>query len=123
MFRRFLTDERGASAIIMALSMSMIICLAALAVDVGSIFLNTRKLQGVADLAAMAAATDLSRADAAAIATVAANLTDTATATEIGRYDQAASPGNRFTVTPLTSANAARVTLTAQAPSISGKPC
>ncbi|WKL56228.1 pilus assembly protein TadG-related protein [Asticcacaulis sp. ZE23SCel15] len=116
MFRRFFNDERGASAIIMALSMSMVICLAALAVDVGSIFLHTRKLQGAADLAAMTAAADLSRADAAASATVATNLTGTTTVTEIGQYDQGLKPGNRFKTTALTSANAARVTLTAQAP-------
>ena len=47
----------------------MIIAFAALAVDFGAVFLQTRKLQGVADLAAMAAARDLGSAAAAAQAT------------------------------------------------------
>jgi uncharacterized membrane protein len=66
-------DERGTVAIIAALSLVAVIGFAALAVDVGAIFLQSRKLQGMADLAALSAARDLANASRAAEATVTAN--------------------------------------------------
>jgi uncharacterized membrane protein len=72
-FSRFRDHRRGAVSVITAVSLTMILALCALAVDVGSVFLQTRRLQGVADLAAMSAANDMARAQVAAAATVAAN--------------------------------------------------
>ena len=69
----FRGDRRGAISVITAVSMTMVIALCALAIDTGSVFLQTRRLQGVADLAAMSAANDMVRAQVAAEATVAAN--------------------------------------------------
>ena len=69
-FRR---DRRGGVAVITAMSLTMVLALAALAVDTGWIYLQSRRLQGVADLAAMSAANDIGRAQLAANATVAAN--------------------------------------------------
>ena len=59
--RRFARGERGAVAAIFALALPALAGFAALSVDVGSVYLASRKLQGVADLAAMAAARDPSR--------------------------------------------------------------
>ena len=66
-------DRRGGVAVITAASLTMILALAALAVDMGWVYLQSRRLQGVADLAAMSAANDIGRAQVAAEATVAAN--------------------------------------------------
>lgn len=70
---RFGSDTEGAVSIIMAGSLMTLLTASALAVDVGSIFLQSRKLQGIADLAAMSAARDLDHATAAAQATATAN--------------------------------------------------
>ena len=65
-------DERGAVAVIAAASGAVLLGFGALAVDMGSIYLQSRKLQGMADLAAIAAARDLANAQAAAQATASA---------------------------------------------------
>lgn len=70
---RFGSDTEGAVSIIMAGSLMTLLTASALAVDVGSIFLQSRKLQGIADLAAISAARDLDHATAAAQATATAN--------------------------------------------------
>lgn len=54
--RRLWRDNRGAAAVLFALSLMSIAGAAAVAVDLGSLFLAKRQLQGVADAAAMAAA-------------------------------------------------------------------
>ncbi|MBT9469736.1 MAG: TadG family pilus assembly protein [Pseudomonadota bacterium] len=69
----FRSDTEGAVSIIMAGSLMTLVAAAAFAVDVGSIFLQSRKLQGIADLAAMSAARDIDHATAAAQATATAN--------------------------------------------------
>lgn len=89
-------------------------CLA-FAVDLGSIFFETRRLQGIADAAAIAAAADLPRADFAAGAAVEANpMTNPITRkVETGKWrpDPAIDPALRFS--PSTrNVTAARVTLT-----------
>jgi uncharacterized membrane protein len=71
--KAFGRDRRGAISVLTAASLTMILALAALAVDTGSIYLQTRRLQGVADLAALSAANDITRAQLAAQATVSAN--------------------------------------------------
>lgn len=68
--RRFISrlkrDDSGVTMIITALFMSVILTVSAMAVDVGYIYLQNRKLQGLADLAAIAAASDLENAQRAA---------------------------------------------------------
>ena len=97
----FFQDRSGAIGVVMALFFSVCVGLAALAVDVGSLYLERRTVQGVADLAAVAAASDLTRADAAARATLAANgfgdIRSLAVIT--GRYemDRSVAHGLRFT--------------------------
>lgn len=71
--RDFARNQDGGVAIIGAASLSMLLGICALAVDIGSVFLESRRLQGVADLAALAAARDLDNAEAAALATARAN--------------------------------------------------
>jgi uncharacterized membrane protein len=83
LLRRFGGDQRGAGAVLVALCMPMVLGFGAVAVDLGSVFLTTRHLQGVADMAAMAAANDLAHAQAAADATVAANPMDAPVTAEV----------------------------------------
>jgi len=111
-------DERGSVAILAAASLGVVLACAALAVDLGSIYLQSRKLQGMADLAAMAAARDIAAAQAATQATVALNKLGSPVSSTVvtGRYD--ANPGKahsaRFT-SGAASPNAVRVELAADA--------
>jgi len=86
-FRR---DRRGGVAVITAMFLTLILALAALAVDMGWVYLQSRRLQGVADLAAITAANDIGRAQVAAQATVTANgggwRTPPQTTVTLGRY-------------------------------------
>lgn len=113
-----LHDRRGGVTIIVACSSMMIIAFAAVAVDFGAVFLQTRKLQGVADLAAMAAARDLGSAAAAAQAT--ADLQGwkggVTTDTTVGAWsnDSNVAAGSRF-VAGGAANNAVRVKTTAKA--------
>ncbi|MBO9709327.1 MAG: hypothetical protein J7521_14065 [Caulobacter sp.] len=105
---------------ITAASMVMILALAALAVDVGSVFLQSRRLQGVADLAALAAANDITRAQVAAQATASANnqgwaTSPTATVTTGNYVSDASIPvASRFTATAV-NPNAVRVSVRSDA--------
>lgn len=74
--KSFAADRRGGVAILAAAGGALLCALAALAVDLGSIALHARKVQGAADLAALSAARDLPAARRAAEATVRANLGD-----------------------------------------------
>lgn len=98
--RRVTSSEDGAIAIIMALFLMVCVSLAAIAVDMGALYLERRTAQGAADLAAMAAAGDLDRAEDAARATLASNgFGDVSTLSVVkGRYegDAALAPGARF---------------------------
>ena len=118
LLRRFGRDERGAVSVIVVASAAALLGFGALAVDVGSIFLQSRKLQGMADMAAMAAARDLSNAQLAASATAADNGWSGALTTEAvtGKYLAQASvaPKDRF-VAGGTDPDAVRVTLLADA--------
>jgi uncharacterized membrane protein len=119
MITGFARDRRGGISILAA-AMSLIGCLlSALVVDIGSLALQARRLQGVADLAAMAAATDLSRAEIAATATVAANLPngDAQTTVTPGRYtaDRDMPAGERFAPGDI-EPNAVKITVRQTAP-------
>jgi uncharacterized membrane protein len=116
---RFGRDERGSVAVILAFALPAIVGVAALSVDVGSVYLATRRLQGVADLAAMAAARNPSSAQTAATATVADNAFDAAVSTQVvtGQYvpDPTVPAAQRFQAGGA-SPTAAQVTLTTQTP-------
>ena len=71
--KRLRADEGGNIAIISAAFMLVAVAACAFAVDLGSLYLQRRTEQGAVDLAAIAAAADLSRPEAAARATLAAN--------------------------------------------------
>lgn len=113
--RAFARNRRGAVSIITALSALVLIGFTAGAVDYGSVFLRTRQLQGMADLAAMAAAHDLAHAQTAAAATAQANRWDAPITTQVttGVYQPLASLAidKRFAPDNSTSMNAVKVTL------------
>ena len=117
--RRFARGERGAVAAIFALALPALAGFAALSVDVGSVYLASRKLQGVADLAAMAAARDMANAVTAANATVQANDVGASPTVALftGSYtdDPTLAPAARFTPGAPTP-NAVKVTVTTTAP-------
>ncbi len=121
--RNSLKDERGGVAVMTALFGGVFCVLAALAVDVGSVSLKARQIQGAADLSAMAAAHDLVRAEAAAHATASANLSDIQTIDVVkGAYvaDGRIKPKDRF-LAGAADPNAARVEVTAPAPLFFGR--
>lgn len=110
--------QGGGVTTLAALSMTVGLGGLAFAVDLGSIYFETRRLQGAADAAAIAAAADLAHADAAAKAAVDANpmANPVTRKVELGtwRPDPAVTPAQRFTPTKI-DATAARVTLTTNA--------
>ncbi len=122
--RRFGADQDGSVAVIAALSLFVVLGFCAGAVDLGSVFLQSRRLQGTADLAAMAAARDLDNAQAAATATAVANgWTGPLTVTvDKGNYlaDSSIAAKSRFTAGG-TDPDAVRVRLSAQTPLFFGQ--
>lgn len=116
-------DTSGGVAIMTAAFGGLLCVLAALAVDVGSISLKARQIQGAADLSAMAAARDLTRAQAAAEATADANLPDVQRVrVTTGGYtaNPRLKPEARFSPAA-PQPNAARVEVTAPAPLFFGR--
>ena len=111
-------DTGGSVSMMMAMSFITLLGAAALAVDVGSLFLQSRKLQGIADLAAMAAARDVGRATSAAQATAADNGWGRPLNVQValGRYnpDPSLAPSARFQ-TGGANPSAARVTVRGEA--------
>lgn len=97
---RALSAEDGSIAVLMALFLAVSVVLCAVAVDLGSLYLERRSVQGAADLAAMAAAADIDHAEAAARATLAANGFGGVRSLSVlkGRYeaDAALAPSARF---------------------------
>lgn len=86
--------------VVLAMFMLVSVSLCALAVDMASLYLERRTAQGVADLAAVAAASDLNRAENAARATLTANGFGDVRSLAItkGRYDAdpSVAAGSRF---------------------------
>lgn len=116
--RCFIHDRRGGVAVMSAFLGGLGCLAAALAVDAGSVALDARRLQGAADLAAMAAAADLGNAEATAALTADANARSMIdAAVVIGRYepDTAVAPSDRF-VADAAEANAVRVTVRGETP-------
>ncbi len=116
--RQFGQDRRGSIAVISAGATVAIMGFAALSVDLGKVSVDRRRAQSVADLAAIAAASDLGRASRAAMATTARNnLPEGATVgVETGLYapDATTPAANRFRPLAGPGANAARVTIDTQ---------
>lgn len=120
LLHRFCADRKGNIAIMGAGCMMLVVGCAALGVDVGTVFADRRKTQSAADLAAIVAASNLSKAESAARATVMDNAypADALVSVELGTYTPSAAlaPQARF-VTPASGiANAARVTVRTQTP-------
>jgi uncharacterized membrane protein len=118
-------NSRGGVAISAAAGGMMLCAMAAIVVDVGSIALRARQLQGAADLAALSAIQHLPQAQAAATGTAKANAGDDVTSVlTLGRYapDQALSPASRFTPTQfMAEVNAVRVDVSGPAPLFFGR--
>ncbi len=119
----FWRDRRGVIATTVAMAGGVLCGLAALTIDVGSLALKARQLQGAADLAALSAARDRDHAQAAASATASDNLgTPIGAQIVLGRYvaDPDVAPELRFTANA-SQPNAVRVTLTHAAPLYFGR--
>jgi uncharacterized membrane protein len=108
-------DRRGNVAVIVASSLTMLVGFGALGVDAGSFFLAKRRLQGVADAAALAAAGSATAQAAAQRAIASSGQPARIVRMTPGRYDMtAAGAGARFV--PGTAAGAMRVTLAQETP-------
>lgn len=119
---RLLRDSRGAVTLVAALSLVVLLASTAFAVDLGSIYLARRQLQGAADDAALAAARQPADPWGAARRTIAASGLDAAIATlATGSYvaDPGRASADRFT--PDGTAGGARLTLTEQVPLYFGR--
>lgn len=121
---QFLRARDGGVSVVTAVSCVVLIGFAGLAVDVGSVYLESRRLQGSADLAALAAMQNPAQAEALAAATVAANRwpQDTRVRVVRGTYapDRSVRPAERFRPDPA-RANAVRVEVTTSAPLFFGR--
>jgi uncharacterized membrane protein len=111
-----------------AMAGGLFCALAALTVDIGSIALHARQLQGAADLAALSGARDIDHAEAAARATARANAGKRAWSPSCSRVAMfrtaKIAPDRRFTAglaSPADAPNAVRVTLTDRAPLYFGR--
>lgn len=123
--RNFFGDQRGGTAILFAVSATMLFGFGAMAVDVGNFFYEKRKLQTANDLAALAAASDLPRAQAAAAASTIQNgfPRNTIQALQTGVYtpDPNLAPGARFVPSSTTAANAVRIDMRTTTPLLLGR--
>jgi uncharacterized membrane protein len=124
-WRAFVDDKNANIGVLAAVCFSMALGFTALAIDVGKVFTDRRKLQSAADLAAMVAASDISNANAAATATAMKNkyAANSVIAVEPGIYTPSAAltPSNRFAKSNTAAANAVRVTMEAQSQLFFGK--
>ena len=112
-------SEDGTVAVISAIVMTVVIGFAAIAVDVGSIHFDNRRLQGATDLAAIAAASNTTKATDAARSTFTDNgaWTLNSLVVETGNYDpSSAKPVNQRFVANQLPINAARVVAQADSP-------
>lgn len=112
--RRSWRDRRGNVSIIMAGGLTMLTAVGALGVDTASLFLERRRVQGVADAAAMAAASAplTGQAVASSVLALPANGGTTLVAVTPGRYtaDASVAAADRFR-TDWVTPDAARVTV------------
>lgn len=121
---RFVRDERGAIAIMGAVFAVVGIAALAVSVDAVTLYFERRKAQGAVDLAAIAAARDINRAEDAAAATINDNRVPSVQAIVItrGHYvADAATPAALRFVANEEPLNAVRVDLTNRAPLYFGR--
>ncbi len=119
----FLAAESGGVSVVTAASAVAIIGFTGLAVDIGAVFLESRRLQGTADLAAITASQNLTRAHALAVATVNDNgWSDPEVRTTLGVYtpDREIPPPQRFRANA-PRPNAVNVEVTTEAPLYFGR--
>jgi uncharacterized membrane protein len=98
--RNFLCDQDGAISIIAALSMALLLAVAAVVIDTGSLYFARRNLQSVSDAAALAAVQNPANATAIATSVFSTNGYSNPTLTvTAGVYspDESLSAANRFT--------------------------
>jgi len=123
--KAFVTDRQGNFAIISAIVLIVVMGVAALGVDVGSVFADRRKAQSTTDIAALIAAGNLSNASAAVTAALTQNnFTSTASpVVQLGIYtaNSAIPASQRFVASAASSANAAKVTLQTATPLFFGQ--
>lgn len=122
--QRLRQDRRGAVTIMMAASLTGLLATTAFAVDMGSIYLARRALQGTADAAALAAIDMPTSANTAAQQVIGLNHLNNAQVASVvsGTYtpDGSIAPAQRFIpATPLP--NAMKVTLTQTVPLFFGR--
>ncbi len=121
----FTRNQKGGAAILFAVSATVMIGFGAMAVDVGNFFYEKRKLQTANDLAALAAASDLPRAQAAAQASAGQNgfSGSTIQALQTGVYtpDPQKAPEARFVPSSPTVANAVRIDMRTMTPLLLGR--
>ncbi|NIJ36905.1 putative membrane protein [Sphingopyxis panaciterrae] len=123
-FSALIHDRRAGISIMSAFALTMLVGSAALAVDVGSLYLDRRKLQGIADAAAMAAAARPGEERAATQHIIAASCACTITIASLtsGTYTpNAAIEAERRFSAGGASPNAVRVTLTRNRPLFFGR--
>lgn len=117
-------DAKGAVSMLAAAGLVTVMAAGALAVDLGSVYYETRRLQGVADAAALSAAGNISTATTSAQAAITANnwsrTITPVVATGVWTPDPTRAVPNRF-VGGSGSPNAARVTLTMDTPLYFGR--
>src|ERR1700722_4618869 len=114
--RCFLRDQGGAISIIAALSLMMLMAIAAIVIDVGSLYFARRALQSTNDAAALAAVQDPANAsDVAAFVFPQNGYSGQNLAVTTGVYapDESLSVSNRFTAGG-SAVNAVRVIATVQ---------
>jgi uncharacterized membrane protein len=123
--RSFSSNERGGATLLFAVSVVVLFGFGAMAVDVGSFFYQKRRQQTANDLAALAAASDLPKARAAAQASAGANGFNAGNVgtVQLGTYtpDPALPPDDRFRPGTSASANAVRVEMRAVTPMFLGR--
>ena len=114
----FVADRRGNIATIAALTFSVTLGAAAFGVDIGKLAADKRKLQSAADLAAIVAASNVAKAEAAAVSAAQRNGFDAAAMklVERGVYTPSAAlqAQKRFVPSNGADANAVRVLMSAQ---------
>ena len=117
--RRLIASRNGGVAVMSAAAGALACLTAAVVIDGASVAFYARRLQTAADLAALAAARDLPRAQAAAEATARANLPgDVGVVATTGLYrpDRELDVDARFAPAAVGTANAAEARLTGEAP-------
>lgn len=123
--RNFTRNQKGGAAILFAVSATVLIGFGAMAVDVGNFFFEKRKLQTANDLAALAAASDLPRAQAAAQASAGQNgfSGGVIQALQTGVYspDPKKAPEARFVPSSAAVANAVRIDMRTTTPLLLGR--